>query len=137
MFSVGQPQFDRPVNSAKNIMKSALHFVVFLLVVILTGCAGEKNRPVAQRGWIGGDYALAKPSSFLVAMSGSPGVVGTLPKSLQHTQKAAIMVTQLTTNTPAEMAGLSAGDFILEINHQPVTRLQAFRRQIDRSPPGT
>jgi hypothetical protein len=97
----------------------------------------KKNKPIAQRGWIGGQYALARPSGFLAAISASPGVVGTLPKTLRHSQKAAILVTQLATNAPAELAGLRKGDFVLELNHRPMTSLQKFRRTIDHSEPGT
>ena len=107
------------------------------LAIFLTGCAGEKEKPIAQRGWIGGEYALAKPASILVALAGTPGVVGALPKPVQRLQKAAILVTKLGTNAPAELAGLRKGDLVLELNHQPVTRLQDFRRTIDRSEPGT
>ena len=30
---------------------------------LLAGCASEKSKPVLQRGWIGGDYVLAKRES--------------------------------------------------------------------------
>lgn len=111
--------------------------VIGALTLLLAGCASEKPKPVSQRGWIGGEYALARPSTFLLAMSGPPGVVGSFPASLQQTQKAAILVTKLNTNTPASAAGLRKDDLILELNHHPVTRLQDFRHIIDRSEPGT
>ena len=94
-------------------------------------------KPVLQRGWIGGEYVLAKPASFLVAMASTPGVVGSLPASVQQIQKAAVLVKELNTNTPAQLAGLRKGDLILELNHQPVTGLRAFRRIIDQSAPRT
>lgn len=111
--------------------------IAVALTILLAGCASEKAKPVAQRGWIGGEYVLAKPASFVVTLSSTPGVVGALPKPVQHIQKAAILVTKLGTNAPAELAGLRKGDLVLELNHQPVTRLQDFRRTIDRSEPGT
>jgi len=107
------------------------------LIILLAGCASEKTRPIAQRGWIGGEYALAKPSGFMVAMSSSSGVVGGLPKAVRQIQKAAILVTKMDTNAPASLAGLRKGDYVLELNHQPVTSLQDFRRMVDRSEPGT
>lgn len=110
---------------------------VSILTIFLAGCATEKEKTISQRGWIGGEYALAKPSGFLLAISHSPGTVGGFPKSLQHTQKAAILVTQLETNAPARLAGLHKGDLVLEINHRPMTRLQNFRRIIDQSELGT
>jgi hypothetical protein len=42
----------------------------------------------------------------------------------------------MTTNAPAEVAGLRKGDFVLEVNHHAVTSLQRFRKTIDRSAPG-
>lgn len=111
--------------------------LVCALAMLLTGCASEKSKPIAQRGWIGGEYAQAKPSSFLVAMASSPGVVGGLPKLIRQTQEAAILVTKMETNAPASLAGLRPGDYVVELNHQPVTGLRDFRRIVDRSEPGT
>jgi hypothetical protein len=108
-----------------------------LLALSLAGCAGTKTKPLSQRGWIGGEYVLAKYRTTWVTMAGSPGVSGSLPKSLRSTQKAAIQITSLATNEPAQAAGLRRGDFVLEVNHRPMTSLQAFRRTIDRSEPGT
>ena len=107
------------------------------LVILLTDGAGAKEKTVSQRGWIGGEYVLAKPSTFLVAMACSPGTTGSLPKTLQHTQNAAILITKLETNTPAYLAGFRQGDFVLELNHRPTTSLGGFRRSVDRSEPGT
>lgn len=106
-----------------------------LLALFLTGCAGTKT--VSQRGWIGGDYVLAKPGTAWVRMCGSPGVSGNLPKAVQATQKKAVHITGMSTNTPAYMAGLRKGDFVLEVNHRKVTSLEGFRRTVDRSKPGS
>lgn len=107
------------------------------LTVLLTGCASEKPKPVSERGWIGGEYVLAKPSSFLLVLDGARGTVGSYPRSLLPVQKAAILITKLSTNAPAARAGLRPGDLILELNHQPMTRWADFRRTIDQSQPGT
>jgi hypothetical protein len=107
------------------------------LACLLAGCASEKNKTVSQRGWIGGDYVLAQRETAWRRLGNSPGVSGTLPKSVPSAQRAAIEITGLATNTPAGAAGLRKGDFVLELNHRPMTSLQAFRRTIDRSAPGT
>ena len=108
-----------------------------LLAVALTGCAGTKTKPLAQRGWIGGDYVLAKPFTWCTHLANSSGVSTTLPKALAATQRAAIQITGLASNTPARTAGLRSGDFILEVDHRPMTSLAAFRRTIDHSEPGS
>lgn len=123
-------------------MKISIHLfraplIFSTLAILLSGCASEKSKPVSQRGWVGGEYALAEPSTFILAMASPPSVVGSYPKSLVQTQKAAILVTKLGTNAPAYLAGLRKGDLILELNHHPMTRLQNFCRVIDRSEPGT
>jgi len=111
--------------------------LVSLLAVALTGCAGTKTKPLAQRGWIGGDYVLAKPASWCTHLANVRGVSAMLPKALAATQRAAIQITGLASNTPALAAGLQSGDFIVEVNHRPMTSLAAFRRTIDHSEPGS
>lgn len=106
-----------------------------LLALSLTGCAGTKT--ISQRGWIGGEYVLARPATVWTRIDGSRGVRGTLPASLNSTQKSAIQITSMSTNAPARAAGLRKGDFILEINRQRVTSLRGFRHAIDRSLPGS
>jgi membrane-associated protease RseP (regulator of RpoE activity) len=123
-----------PLPSAR---MSAKFLAIIITMTLLAGCASEKTKPVSQRGWIGGEYVLAKPSGFLQSISQSPGTVGGLPQTVQKTQKAAVLITELNTNAPAQIAGLRKGDLILELNHQPVTQLAKFRKLIDRSQPGT
>jgi hypothetical protein len=107
-----------------------------LLAVSLCGCAGTKAEQVHQRGWIGGEYLLAKPNGSLACIVGAPGVWGNLPKAVQSNQMAAVEITHLATNAPTYTAGLRKGDFVLEVNHRPMTSLQKFRRVVDRSKPG-
>ena len=94
-----------------------------LAALTLTGCstAKPKEKPVHQRGWVGGEYTK----------------VSRLPDGLRAEPKAAILVTALSSNTPARLAGVREGDLILEFNHEPMTRLKDFRAVIDRSEPGT
>jgi hypothetical protein len=96
----------------------------FLFIALtLTGCstAKPKEKPVHQRGWVGGEYKK----------------VSTFPEPLRAERKAAILVTALSSNTPARLAGVREGDLILELDHTPMTRLKNFRVIIDRSKPGT
>ncbi|HLX70200.1 MAG TPA: PDZ domain-containing protein [Verrucomicrobiae bacterium] len=104
------------------------------LVLLLVGCGGTKM--ISQRGWIGGEYVLARPNTGWTRVNNSPGVHGTLPVSLKSTQKSAIQIIGMATNAPAEAAGLRPGDFVLEVNHRRVTSLWSFRRAVDRSAPG-
>jgi membrane-associated protease RseP (regulator of RpoE activity) len=88
---------------------------------LLAGCSSNKEKPVQARGWLGGEYKLVRY----------------FPKLLTPKPDAGILVTALATNTPASSAGIRAGDVIFELDHQPFTRLQDFRRKIDASEPGT
>src|SRR6266567_3944023 len=83
---------------------------------VFTGCssAKPKEEAVHQRGWIGGEYKLVR----------------VFPAGLKPVKNSALLVTALNTNTPAALAGLNEGDLILELNHQPATRLKDFRRTI-------
>ena len=118
-------------------MKKISACLACFLVLFLAGCANPKNKPLAERGWIGGQYMLSKRSGLAMALKEDSGVDGYLPKALQHERKAAVRVVYLATNTPASLAGLRAGDFIVDLNDQPVTSLPAFFRTVDRSQPGT
>ncbi len=102
---------------------SAAPLLLGLVAVILTGCSSPKPKEAVthQRGWIGGQYQEVRR----------------FPPGLKHPPKAALLVTALGTNTPARLAGLGEGDLILELNHQPATRLRGFYRTIDGSEPGT
>jgi hypothetical protein len=109
----------------------------FFLTALASGFAGcstaPKEKPVHTRGWVGGEYKLAaKPRFFPPA-----GAVSAFPAALTNLPESAILVTALSSNTPARLAGVREGDLILELNHEPMTRLKDFRAAIDRSEPGT
>lgn len=104
------------------------------LAILATGCAS--NKAVQQRGWIGGEFLVAKRASWRVSGE-DPRVVPALPKQLEGKQKAAIFVSEIYSNTPLAVAGLRAGDLILAVNQQPVEKLAAFQRIVDGSKPGS
>jgi membrane-associated protease RseP (regulator of RpoE activity) len=97
--------------------------IPLFLSVLALGCslAMANEKPIHQRGWIGGQYKVVK----------------VFPAGFSNAPKAAILITTLNTNTPASLAGLEAGDLILELNHQPATTLRSLRRTIDNTEPGT
>jgi membrane-associated protease RseP (regulator of RpoE activity) len=104
-------------------MKTVFPLLLGASALILVGCSSAKPKPapVHERGWIGGNYE----------------VVTQFPRTFTNAPKAAVLITALNTNTPASLAGLHAGDLILEINHRSAKRLRPFYRTIDRSRPGT
>ena len=111
-------------------------WLICIPALLTAGCATEEEKPLAERGWIGGEYVVAKQSTLWNQSSGE-GVACTLPKALQTNQAAALQITRLRTNSPAALAGLREDDFIVELNHRQVRSLKAFRRTVDRSRPGT
>lgn len=113
------------------------------LAVLLTSasCFGsEKSAPNDKdkkprehhRGWIGGEYRLARRHWN---WSDTTDAVLAFPKALTNTQKG-LLITALSTNTPAYLAGLREADLILELDHEKIASLAAFRRKIDRTKPG-
>src|SRR5262245_35638591 len=67
---------------------------------------------VHTRGWIGGEYKLARPWKFFQNRK----TIYTFPKSLAKEQGAGIFISALATNTPAAKGGVQAGDLILKID---------------------
>jgi hypothetical protein len=87
-----------------------------------------------HRGWIGGDYKLVRRhwNWFM-----SDQAVVAFPKSLAETEKKGLLITALSTNTPAYIAGLREGDLILELDHEKVISVPDFREKIDQMKPGS
>lgn len=109
-------------------MKPGICFSPFLSIIGLglalglsCSVASAKDSPTHERGWIGGEFKM----------------VTVFPPAFSNAPKAGILITALNTNTPASMAGLEAGDLILELNHRPATKLSSVRSTIDRTKPGT
>jgi len=96
-----------------------------VMMLALNGCAtAPKEKPIHERGWVGGQYKqVEKPPVLSSAEAGH--------------QTKALLVTALSSNTPARLAGVREGDLILELNHEPTARLQDFRAAIDHAEPGT
>jgi len=123
------------ISFSNNPMKAITLLASLAAGLSLAGCATEKNRPLSERGWIGSQYALARHQTFLRMLAADTGVVNRSAKSLPPDRKAAVLLTHLGTNSPAALAGLREGDFVVELNHQPVGSLQQFHRVIDRTLP--
>lgn len=94
----------------------------------------DKKPPEHQRGWIGGEYKLVR--RHLNWFMSEESVVA-FPKSLTTNEKKGLLITALSTNTPAYLAGLREGDLILELDHSGITSLKEFRRKIDQMKPGS
>jgi len=113
--------------SLLNRKARSVNLAVSLFAAIVAGCSSTKSneKPKSDharfRGWVGGQYEK----------------VDSMPEELQKTQKAGLLLTQLTGQSPMSVAGLKAGDLILELNHQPVSSLSKFYKTVDATPPGT
>ena len=115
-----------------------------VFAALLAGCASGKPKPKAeaaklhQRGWIGGEFELAqKPFTWRTMFGTREDYVAILPHGLSSSNRAGVLITALASNAPAREAGLREGDLILDLGHQPVTTLKAFRQSIDRTQPST
>src|SRR5260221_5125238 len=107
---------------------------VVILAVIPAGCAS--HQATGERGWVGGNILLAKNASLNIFDQGHQ-TVPAFPHELEHQQKAGLFVSEVYSNTPLARAGMSAGDLILRVNHEPVENLKTFYSIIDRSQPGS
>lgn len=94
-------------------MKGLIALAVASLV--LTGCASSKMPQ--QRGWIGGEY---KPAS-----------------RLKGNDAKGLLITALSTNTPAARSGLREGDVILRVAGKDIRKLPPFQKVIDAAEPGS
>jgi hypothetical protein len=106
--------------------------------LLLAGCASRpKEKPVHQRGWIGGRYERATTRRSLSdKLFGADHTIYSFPPALTNARDTGILTVSLGTNTPAYLAGLREGDLILELGHQPAADLPGFSRIITASQPG-
>src|SRR6266496_829628 len=105
-----------------------------ILAFLSAGCAS--NKVAQQRGWIGGEFLVAKRASWSISGEDAP-IVPAFPKQLEGRQNAGIFVSEVYSNTPLALAAVRAGDLILAVNNQLVETMAAFRKIIDGSKPGS
>src|SRR5436305_11518963 len=100
--------------------KSIFLSMVLAAAALMAGGCHSVPKPKAslERGWIGGEYRNAQ---------------GRLaPKG----EASAVYVKQVYTGTPAEEAGLKAGDLILAIEEHSVRTLKDLHQLVDAATPG-
>jgi hypothetical protein len=119
-------------------MKIPSSTIVLAAAFVLVGCAGTppKEKPILQRGWIGGSYERAKTSTMADCFFRDDRTIYCFPRGLAGAQKAGILATSLGTNTPVYRAGLREGDLILQAGHQTVANLPDFWRIVTSTRPG-
>jgi membrane-associated protease RseP (regulator of RpoE activity) len=107
------------------------HILLAISFACLTSTVTASAAPdkTLERAWMGGEYKLARTSRFTLASS--PNTVRAFPAAPGRSQRAGVLIVALPTNTPAALAGLRAGDLILEAGHRPVTSLKMLCQVID------
>jgi hypothetical protein len=100
-----------------NMKQKAIILTVAFFAAVCESYATEK--PTYERGWIGGEYKLAKRALVL------------------HGWRSAVYVKQVFPETPAAHSGLQPGDLILSLDGRAVTELRGFRRLVDTAKPGS
>ena len=97
----------------------SLHILCFGAAALMAaGCASNPSpKPTLQRGWIGGEFSYAKPPLTRIGSS--------------------VYLKRLYPETPAEQAGLKAGDVIVQVNDERVSDVQQLQRVIDSAKPGS
>src|SRR5687768_17666804 len=115
-------------------MKCSYYLSTIAAGLLLGGCA---SRPLVQeRGWIGGEFADAKPHSWLT-MDPEGLVIGAFPQKLHGKYESGLVITQLSPTAPLARAGLKESDLIVSLNDQPVGKLEHFLENVDETTPGT
>jgi hypothetical protein len=87
---------------------------------------------IHTRGWIGGDYAVAKRTGVFESSRAVPA----FPSELRAEYKAGIFARSVPPHSPAATAGLQAGDLILRVGGQNVERLPKFHKLVELTQPG-
>jgi hypothetical protein len=100
-------------------MKHGIVLVIGAGLLMAGCCSNSSEKLTLERGWIGGEYKTAQRMM--------------VPKG----QNSRVYVKQIYAGTPADSAGLKAGDLILTVNGQNVTRPKDFHSIVDASVPGS
>jgi len=103
-----------------------------LLLSLLASIPLHAGDALHTRGWIGGEFALAKPQRFFV----NRDTVQAFPAAYRDEQKAGIFVRSVPAGSPSAMAGLQAGDLILRLDGQVTDHLRTFHKQVETFEPG-
>jgi hypothetical protein len=117
-------------------MPRTIAFTLAMVAGVLAGCAAPKEKPVVQRGWVGGEYRMARVPKPAVP-KGATNTIAVPAPAMAAAPKSGLLVVGLQTNAPAGLAGLREGDFIVAVNDQPVSSLKGFVRAVDESKPGS
>lgn len=113
-------------------MKSTLAILI-LCALISPVSAKESEKKIYSRGWIGGDYKLARPAKWFK----SSKEIHAFPKCLRDQQHAAIFVSGVYSNTPLALSGVLPGDLILKAGTTITDSFKIFHRTIDECEPGS
>jgi hypothetical protein len=113
---------------------TAAHTCFVVLLLTCAGCASKKV--VHERGWVGGEFMVAKPPHWATA-DGAGSTIYAFPKELVGSRKGAIFVSGVYSNTPLAIAGVQAGDLILTMDAEPIESIPEFHRVIEGARPGT
>jgi PDZ domain len=131
------------LSSSPRRLRSERISSLFLVVLIASAsCFGSEKsasrdkdkKPEHHRGWIGGEYKMVRSHG---SWSTPAETIVAFPESFKATHKSGLLVTALSTNTPAYLAGLREGDLILELDRNKITNLTDFRAKIDEMKPGS
>lgn len=112
-------------------MQSKYLAVSLFALALLSGCG---DRPVRERGWIGGTYRTF-PARTERLFLGTPDVRVGLPAPLAGGRSGAVLVEAVYDETPADRAGLRPGDIVLRVGDEPVETSEDFLARVDAAVP--
>jgi hypothetical protein len=90
--------------------RAVLLLAGLLAAILASGCASTKTKQEAEqmheRGWIGGEFKLARRTSFGLVLFGTKDeFIAGLPKEVEKTNRAGLLITALSTNAPRGRRG--------------------------------
>ncbi|MHB8519889.1 MAG: PDZ domain-containing protein [Limisphaerales bacterium] len=118
-------------------MKTRNRFILpLLLLLLLPGAGSASEKPVLERGWIGGKFAGARPAKALFFYRDVAKIIAGFPLELQPQYRGGVLITGLADGTPLRQAGARRGDLILAANDHVVPKVALLRRTIESLSPG-